>query len=165
MHAQTQPQTFWQNMFQTHLNWKQNWMQLSENKESLIQLIISVDHLLQLHGQSVNWKLAWSLWPWTRPSWWTASWASWLPLELLRLQSHRRTSWVVSKHSVLAWRWQKTSLKGFLLFFENLHTGPKVRFLIFFAVERSSCWNPTKAAFKSCKEFEACQHKIHWRSL
>ena len=29
-------------------------MQLSENKESFIQLIISVDHLLQLHGQSAN---------------------------------------------------------------------------------------------------------------
>ena len=32
----------------------------AENKEPLI---LSVDHLLQLHGQSVNWKLAWSLWP------------------------------------------------------------------------------------------------------
>ena len=29
-------------------------MLLSENKESFIQLIISVDHLLQLHGQSAN---------------------------------------------------------------------------------------------------------------
>ena len=171
----------------------------------MISFNFSVDHLLQLAGQSVNRKLAWS---WIcmasliisfmvtlikglatvalntpflvncelgePASSWVSS-PSTATQNILSCQQTFRTPMVVAETRMVVGdhvsatdsggcrgkrRYHHLLLQtGFSCCSNRSHRRvPK-------PMERSSCWNPTKAAFKSCQEFKTCQRKIHWRSL